>query len=67
MNLNGPGKYDAICTKAREEAQSALTALIIIGGKYGMGFSVQCTDLELLKRLPDILETMAKDIRKQTK
>lgn len=62
----GPGKYDAVCTKAREETQSVLSALIVIGGKHGSGFSVQCLDEDLLKELPGMLELMAKQIRQDT-
>lgn len=67
----GPGKYDDLCTYVR--GQIGLTefgdpdgggvALIIIGGNRGPGFSVQA-DFETTMLLPDLLEEMARQIRK---
>jgi hypothetical protein len=48
--MNNPGKYDDLCT-------------IIIGGDRGPGFSVQGTR-SVLALLPDMLEFMAAEIRK---
>lgn len=59
-----PGKYDAICTVARETAHAEGVIVVIIKGDHGSGFSVQGT-LELNYQLPDILEFMAKQIREQ--
>lgn len=58
----GPGKYDDVCTQAREAAHAQGAALIIIGGQRGSGFSVQMPP-HVLGLLPDMLETMAKQIR----
>jgi hypothetical protein len=37
----GPGKYDGICTVARETAGAEAAIVIIINGNKGSGFSVQ--------------------------
>lgn len=57
-----PGKYDDICTVARNKAKANGAVLIIIDGNKGSGFSVQLPLSHLLS-LPAMLETMAKEIR----
>lgn len=37
----GPGKYDDLCTVAREAAKAQAVVLIVLNGKHGSGFSVQ--------------------------
>jgi len=59
---HNPGKYDDICTMARNCAKAQGAVLIIIGGDKGTGFSVQLPLSHLLS-LPAMLETMAKEIR----
>lgn len=61
----GPGKYDALCTLVRRKAKAQAAIVIVIEGSKGSGFSVQAefTDLALMLRLPEILESMAADIR----
>jgi hypothetical protein len=67
----GPGKYDDLCTTVREYVGLGGTVLqsgggvilIVIGGDHGNGFSCQA-DLETTLALPDILEDIAKQIRK---
>lgn len=58
----GPGKYDSICTVARESTDAAFIAVIVIGGNQGNGFSVQATDEALTHNLPKVLRKMADDI-----
>lgn len=58
----GAGKYDAECTKARESTGADSAILIVTNGTKGSGFAVQATPADLV-RLPDMLETMAKQIR----
>jgi hypothetical protein len=58
----GPGKYDDLCTAARVAAAAEGAILIILGGHLGSGFCVQGPPHALV-RLPDLLESMAKDIR----
>jgi hypothetical protein len=58
----GPGKYDDLCTMVREKAEAEGAIVIVFGGKRGSGFSCQA-DLEATLRLPDILESVAKQIR----
>ena len=61
--MNNPGKYDDLCTMVRQAAQAQGAIVIIVNGDKGNGFSVQATQ-EVLNTLPDMLEYMAKQIRK---
>lgn len=63
----GPGKYDDVCTMAREQTEAQAAIVIIVGGKYGQGFSCQATDPRYLANLPAMLELMAKQIREDMK
>ena len=63
MEINNPGKYDDACTVARKSTEADSAVLIIVGGKLGSGFSIQATRGVLIG-LPDLLEFMAKEIRK---
>jgi hypothetical protein len=60
----GPGKYDDLCTLVREQTDAELAIVIVQGGNRGNGFSCQVIDPALLKRMPDILENMAAQMRK---
>ena len=66
MNFNDPGKYDDVCTKAREETEAESVLLIVIKGKFGSGFSIQATG-PVLFTVPDMLEDVAKQIRADIK
>ncbi|MDO8713994.1 MAG: hypothetical protein Q7K13_05895 [Polynucleobacter sp.] len=59
---NGAGKYDHLCTEVRTKAESKGAIIIVLGGNLGSGFSVQA-DIDTLSQLPDMLETIAKQIR----
>ena len=60
----GPGKYDDLCTEAREQVDASLVAVIVMGGKRGSGFSVQATPhgFQLLAMLPTMLRDIADQI-----
>lgn len=58
-----PGKYSETCDKIRAETNATGVCLLVFDGKYGNGFEVQLPS-HILMQLPDILEMMAKDIRK---
>jgi hypothetical protein len=67
----GPGKYDALCTRIRNEVglggdfiDGGGVLLIVIGGEDGNGFSCQA-DVETTKQLPDLLENVARKIRER--
>jgi hypothetical protein len=63
----GPGKYDDLCTLLRERAGitgSGGVFLIVLGGEKGNGFSCQA-DLATTLALPDLLEFVARQIRKE--
>jgi hypothetical protein len=57
----GPGKYDQICTKVREEYHAAGAVVMIFLGDLGDGFSVQAPP-ELAAHLPRLLRHMAQQI-----
>jgi len=63
MKTNGPGKYDDLATLTRKAAEAEAVVLIIANGLLGNGFSVQAIDPAFVHALPDMLETMAKQIR----
>lgn len=58
----GPGKYDHVCTMVREVTDATGAVVIVFDGSQGSGFSMQAP-IEIQAALPDILESMAKDIR----
>jgi hypothetical protein len=65
----GPGKYDAICTLAREQAEAEAALLLILGGNKGSGFSVQVqvqANMVLLRALPALLRDVADQIEKDS-
>lgn len=45
----GPGKYDDLCTHAREASEAQGVILIVIQGKLGSGFSAQLMPGNLLE------------------
>jgi hypothetical protein len=57
----GPGKYDELCTKAREDAKADGLVMIVLYGELGSGFSCQATP-EITANLPQLLRTVAKQI-----
>jgi hypothetical protein len=63
----GPGKYDDVCSLVREQVgiseDSGGVIVIVVGGNKGNGFACQ-TDLATLRMLPDMLESMAAQIRR---
>lgn len=60
----GPGKYDDLCTYAREQAQATAAMVIIVGGKHGPGFAMQTADLRVQLALPQILRNIADEIER---
>lgn len=59
---NGSGKYDDLCTEVRQKSGAEGVIVIVLGGHLGNGFSVQA-DVDTLARIPDLLESVAKQIR----
>jgi hypothetical protein len=63
----GPGKYDALCTYVREQANAEAALVLILNGEQGSGFSIQ-GHLGALLALADVLEThVLKKVREQLK
>jgi hypothetical protein len=62
MTTEEPGKYDYLCTVAQQATEAEGTILIILNGILGSGFSVQAS-ADIIDRLPELLETVAKNIR----
>jgi hypothetical protein len=58
----GPGKYDDLCTMVREQAKAKGAVIIVLDGEHGKGFSCQA-DLRATLALPDILESVARQMR----
>lgn len=60
----GRGRYDDEATAAREETGAQGIVLIVLAGDKGNGFAVQVRSPYLLKRLPEMLRTMAEQIER---
>lgn len=60
----GPGKYDELCTEAREKAQSVGAILMIFEGENGWGFSVQMPP-HLMAQLPPLLREVANKVENE--
>lgn len=58
----GAGKYDYLCTYAREHSNAEGVALIVLNGDKGSGFSVQGSRQTLMV-LSDLLEFLLKEIK----
>jgi len=65
MKTNGPGKYDWLASRARLESDAGLVAVLVMGGSLGHGFAVQARNPALVRQLPDMLEAMAANIRRE--
>lgn len=59
--MDGPGKYDDLCTYVREKSDALAVIVLIIGGRLGNGFSVQATH-NIEAELPGMLRATAKSI-----
>ena len=59
----GAGKYDAACTLIRVVTKAQGVLVIVINGYDGSGFSCQA-DLVTTRSIPDILENIAAQIRR---
>lgn len=59
----GAGKYDDVCTATRLVTGARAVIVLVVDGIRGSGFSLQSSDPEVLQRLPDALEDMARQIR----
>lgn len=69
----GPGKYDAVCTVAREMAGAEVALVLIINGNKGSGFSMQgderarITAETVARMLESVAAEMRRDIEKLNK
>jgi hypothetical protein len=61
----GPGKYDDLTTLVREATSARAVILIVTEGNKGSGFSVQTTDMAIVRRLPQVLREMADEIERE--
>lgn len=65
----GPGKYDHLCTVARESANADAALLMIVNGIYGSGFSAQLAMLPhgetvvVIEKIIGVLESTIQQIR----
>ncbi len=60
---DAPGIYDDECSVLAMLTEGQLVAAIVLGGVKGTGFSVKAVDPKLLAELPDMLITLAAQIR----
>ncbi len=63
MQINGPGKYDNICTLVREGTEARGVIVIILGGNLGNGFSAQfdpelAYSIDIPARLREVADQM---------
>jgi len=62
--MEGPGKYDDLCTFVREQAKADAAIVIVFNGEKGSGFSVQAP-LAVALSLAETLSNIATDIRNE--
>lgn len=62
----GPGKYDDLCTLVRDQAEARAAIVIVIEGNRGTGFSLQTTDPNVIRALPELLQLVAHQIRESS-
>ena len=61
----GPGKYNDVCSMVRRQVgMTDVSGGGVVGGSKGNGFSCQA-DLETTLALPDMLESVARQIRER--
>jgi hypothetical protein len=66
VKINGPGKYDAEATTARESTSAVGVVLMVWDGIRGSGFAVQ-VPADILITLPQWLRDTADQIEQQLK
>lgn len=59
----GPGKYDPICTQAREAAKAEGAILMVVHGEHGDGFACQIPTY-MLHQIPAVLRQLADGIER---
>lgn len=64
---DGSGKYDYLATYVRTQAQAVGVVVIIGGGKYGDGFSVEVTSQAQADGLVAVLRDVANQIEADIK
>jgi hypothetical protein len=67
--VDGPGKYDDLCTFVREQvgaAENGAVMVVVLNGNRGTGFSVQ-GDPKIAQVMPDLLESVVKQMRIELK
>lgn len=60
----GPGRYDDVCSVLRKELQADGVVVIVINGCRGSGFSAQADAALMASRVPDALEVVAAEMRR---
>lgn len=63
----GPGIYDPLCTLVRESTDAKVAIVVVMDGISGSGFSIQSQGKAFMMGLPELLESMAKQIRQDMK
>lgn len=57
--MTGAGKYDDVCSQAREASDAKSIILMVIDGSRGCGFSIQSTDPMFCLHVPELLRKTA--------
>lgn len=57
------GRYDAECEELCKRTEAIATAVIVIGGKKGSGFSLSTADPEFLQVIATVLQDAARQIK----
>ncbi len=60
----GQGKFDDLCTYVRKKADGIAAAVVVLHGKDGAGFSVQCPK-EHSRMLASIFRHVANEIDRE--
>ncbi len=60
----GSGKYDELCTYVREKSGGIASAIVVLHGQAGAGFSVQCPKEHSLM-LANIFRHVANEIERE--
>lgn len=60
----GAGKYDDLCTIVRKKAKAKGVIVIVIAGEKGGGFSCQFEHPAMQAMVPDLLDSVSAQIRK---
>ena len=62
----GSGKYDKLCATIRKKAKARGAMVIVVGGYYGHGFSLEMTPIDM-EGVPEMLRSVASQVENDLK